>query len=223
MTSIRSSVATDLDLFAGNLVLPDNEADHPLAGTRRQAGTLWVTTWRYDDLAWVAMHGHQGPDLAPVVHEVITATGAQWPDDLVLDLTDLTIDDVDIDRLRVQLRAAADPTTAVHLIHPADPEATSTNAVCGPIMAAPWTPARAYCGGAHHLTWRVPADLLPRAVYISEGGTGGAYHLVRHPRTGSAARDHRGNHVYIAATGDFRPSRPRVLSLPSVGTGGVEL
>lgn len=186
----------------------------------RDAATLWATTWTYDDLGWVALHGYRGPDAAASFGELVaTAVQRQWPDELVLDLTDLMMDDVEKNDVLTRIRILAGPTTAVHLVCEDDPDLTYTNAVCAKVTAGPWTPARAYCGQAHHLTWRVPADLLPSTVHISEGTQDEAYHLVRHPRTGSAARDHRGNHVYIAATDAFSTRQTRGLPSPSGHTG----
>lgn len=226
MTSTRVLIGSDADVFAGDLVLPDVEADRVAAdsGAPRRAATLWATSWTYDDLGWVALHRHHGSDPAAAVVELVArAVQRRWPDDLVLDLTDLMIGDVEIDDVCSRIRVLSGPTAAVHLFYEDDPGLMYNNAVCAKVAAGAWTPARAYCGEAHHPTWRVPADLLPGTVRIFRGTRNEAYHLVRHPRTGSAARDHRGNHVYTAAAHALRTPQARRSTPPSAHTGRAAL
>ncbi len=57
--------------------------------------------------------------------------------------------------------------------------------------------AQAYTGPLHGHGWPVGADAPPVTVTLVLDGVEHRYRLVRHPGTHRAARDHRGNYVYV--------------------------
>jgi hypothetical protein len=58
---------------------------------------------------------------------------------------------------------------------------------------------RAYCGEAHHREWVIGDVRPPDRVELHVGSTVWPYRLVRCPRTGRPAHDHRGALVFVPA------------------------
>lgn len=62
--------------------------------------------------------------------------------------------------------------------------------------------ARAYCGPAHGISWRVSSDEQPAAsVSVRVGGEQLSYRLVVHSLTRRPARDLLGNYLYMPLEG----------------------
>ena len=59
--------------------------------------------------------------------------------------------------------------------------------------------ARAYCGPLHGMSWPLADAEPPERVDLGGSDSVHPYHLVRHPRTGRPARDHRGQYAYVPA------------------------
>jgi hypothetical protein len=103
----------------------------------------------------------------------------------------------------------------------ADGTGSRSNVVPGPGHVRPTAAARAYCGPAHGQQWPIGREGPPARVELPGGSSMCPYRLVRHPRTGRPARDHRGNYLYVPIVVDGAPDdragRPQGLALPDRG------
>ena len=103
----------------------------------------------------------------------------------------------------------------------ADGTESRSNIVPGPGHVRPTAAARAYCGPAHGQQWPVGQEGPPAWVELPGGSSPCLYRLVRHPRTGRPARDHRGNYLYVPIVVDGAPDDraggSQVIALPDRG------
>ena len=103
----------------------------------------------------------------------------------------------------------------------ADGTESRSNVVPGPGHVRPTAAARAYCGPAHGQEWPIGPEGPPAWVELPCGRSSCVYRLVRHPRTGRPARDHRGNYLYVPividGAPDDRAGGSQVIALPDRG------
>ena len=103
----------------------------------------------------------------------------------------------------------------------ADGTESRSNIVPGPGHVRPTAAARAYCGPAHGQQWPIGPEGPPAWVELPGGSSSCPYRLVRHPRTGRPARDHRGNYLYVPIVVDGalddRAVGSQLIALPDRG------